>query len=78
MSYIKAKEELKKVHKNIKYFTKECYNIIMQDRATAAALFERGENVQEFYKNSATTKTDFYQKNGGAYCELLCILGAIV
>lgn len=74
MTYSKAKEELRKVHSNVKYFTKECFNIIMQDRATAAELFDRGENVQEFYKNSATAKTDFYQKNGGAYCELLTIL----
>ena len=74
MDYKAIKEELKKRHKNIKGFTKAAFDIIVADRQTAADLAENGGDVQAFYRQSATSKTDFYINNGGAYCELISIL----
>ena len=74
MEYKAIKEELKKRRNNIKGFTKAVFDIIIADRQTAADLAENGGDVQAFYRQSATSKTDFYINNGGAYCELISIL----
>lgn len=74
MSFKDVKQILKTRCSSIKGFTKEVYSIILADRKTAFEMADRGENVQEFYKTSATAHTDFYINNGGAYCELLSIL----
>ena len=74
MDYKAIKEELKKRRNNIKGFTKAVFDIIISDRQTAADLAENGGDVQAFYRQSATSKTDFYINNGGAYCELVSIL----
>lgn len=74
MEYKAIKEELKKRRNNIKGFTKAVFDIIIADRQTAADLAENGGDVQAFYRQSETSKTDFYINNGGAYCELISIL----
>ena len=74
MGYKEIKEELKKSVSNVKYFNENTFKIIMKDRQTAKEIFETGGDVQEFYKNSETSKTKFYLENGGAYCQLLTIL----
>ena len=50
---------------------------MLTDRKEAYKRFDEGENVNApggFWSNSETLKTDFYNKNSGAYCYLLCIL----
>ena len=74
MDYKAIKEELKKRRNNIKGFTKAVFDIIIADRQAAADLAENGGDVQAFYRQSETSKTDFYINNGGAYCELISIL----
>lgn len=74
MEYKKIKEELKKVVSSVKYFDKKTFDTILRDKKEAATIAENGGDVQEFYKNSDTSKTRFYIENGGAYCELLSIL----
>ena len=75
MNYNEVKNELKKRCNSLKGFTKKTYEIIMSERKIAEKILEDGGNAQEFYENSETLKTDFYINNGGAYCELLYILG---
>lgn len=75
MNYNEAKNELKKRCSNLKGFTRKTYETILSDRKTAEKIFEDGGDVQRFYRSSETSKTDFYKNNGGAYCELLFILG---
>lgn len=74
MNFKEIKEELKKGVSSTRYFDKKTFEIIMNDRKTAEKIFENGGNVQEFYKNSETSKTKFYIENSGAYCELITIL----
>ena len=74
MEYKKIKEELKRVVSSVKYFDKKTFDTILKDKKEAANIVENGGDVQEFYKNSDTSKTRFYLENSGAYCELLSIL----
>lgn len=71
------KNRLKREYRNTKYFTRKTLEIMLQDREEAYRRFDKGENVNApggFWSNSETLKTDFYNKNSGAYCYLLCIL----
>jgi len=70
-----CKLELARRRDSIKYFNRSTFDIIMRDRRAARVYSEKGGNAQDYYRTSETLKTDFYNKNGGAYCELLCILG---
>jgi L-fucose mutarotase/ribose pyranase (RbsD/FucU family) len=63
MSFKNAKEELKKEVSSTKYFTKSVFTMIQVQRHS-----DKNFDVSEI------AKTDFYTKNGGAYCELLYIL----
>jgi hypothetical protein len=63
MSYKDAKTALKKVVKSTKYFTKSVFDAIQAQRHSG-----------DFFDVSEISITDFYLKNGGAYCELLYIL----
>ena len=66
---------LEKTHKKvIKYLNPKTLSIILNDREKAKEILKLGGNVQEFYKNSETLKTNFYLKNSCDYCELLEIL----
>lgn len=71
------KEKLLKQSESVKYFTPETLEIILNDRIKAAEIAMNGGNVQEFYKGSATSQTDFYKKNSSAYCILLELLAEI-
>ena len=71
------KNRLKREYGNTKYFTRKTLETMLTDRKEAHKLFDEGENVNApggFWSNSNTLKTDFYNKNPGAYCYLLCIL----
>lgn len=71
------KNRLKREYGNTKYFTRKTLEIMLADRKEAYKRFDEGENVNApggFWNNSETAKTDFYNKNSGAYCYLLCIL----
>ena len=71
------KNRLKREYGNTKYFTRKTLEIMLTDRKEAHKRFDEGENVNApggFWSNSNTLKTDFYNKNSGAYCYLLCIL----
>ena len=74
MNFKEAKEELKKSVSSVKYFNERTFEIIMQDIKRAREILKEGGNVQEFYRDSETSKTRFYLENGGAYCQLLTIL----
>lgn len=74
MNFKKIKEELKKYVSSVKYLDKKTFEIIVADREAAMKILNEGGDVQEFYKNSETSKTKFYKENGGAYCQLLSIL----
>lgn len=75
--YRAVKEELKKRGCKTDYFTPETFNTIMADRDRAAEEYRKAGSVQEFYRNSKTTKTDFYNKNSGTYCEMLEVLNGM-
>ena len=71
------KNRLKREYGNTTYFTRKTLETILTDRKEAYRRFDGGENVNAlggFWHNSETLKTDFYNKNSGAYCYLLCIL----
>ena len=71
------KNRLNREYGSTKYFTRKTLEIMLTDREEANRRFDEGENVNApdgFWKNSETTKTDFYNKNSAAYCYLLCIL----
>ena len=71
------KNRLMHEYGNTKHFTRKTLEIMLQDREEAYRRFDEGENVNApggFWHNSNTLKTDFYNKNSGAYCYLLCIL----
>ena len=71
------KNRLKREYGNTKYFTRKTLEIMLTDRKEAYRRFDEGENVNApggFWSNSETLKTDFYNKNSGGYCCLLCIL----
>ena len=74
--YRKIKTELQMAERKerIPYFNWETLDIILNDRDTAAETFANGGDVQAFYSGSKTLETDFYKKNGSAYCVLLEIL----
>lgn len=74
--YRKIKSELQNAvrKERIPYFNLETLEIILNDRDMAAETFANGGDVQEFYSRSKTLQTDFYNKNGSAYCFLLEIL----
>ena len=74
--YRKIKSELQKAERKekIPYFSRRTLEIILNDRDMAAEIFANGGDVQQFYSGSKTLQTDFYNKNGGAYCVLLEIL----
>ena len=74
MSFNEAWEELGKSVSSVKYFNRKTFEIIVRDMKTAKDIFKSGGDVQEFYRNSETSRTKFYRENGGAYCQLLSIL----
>lgn len=64
------KKALKAGRENTKGFNRAFYNTFISDVDTIRKARERdpGFNCQAFWKNSATAKTYFYNKNGGSYC----------
>lgn len=74
MVFESIREQLKKKVSNVKYFDRRTFNIILDDRKKAVEIAENGGDVQSFYRTSRTAETKFYQKNSGAYCELLSLL----
>ena len=68
------KEALSKKVSSIRHFDRRTYEVILRKRKTAEEIAKNGGDVQEFFRTSETSKTDFYKKNGGAYCELLSLL----
>lgn len=74
MNFETIKNELKKRISNIKYFNNATFEIILADQKKAKEIVKLGGNAQDFYKNSKTTETKFYKKNGSAYCVLLSIM----
>lgn len=74
MDFKEIKEKLRKCASSVKYFDMKTFAIIMADRKAAMIIAKEGGDVQEFYRNSRTSKTRFYTENGGAYCRLLAIL----
>lgn len=62
------KNELAKRCSSTKYFTKEFFETFMKERHDAAEDFACEKEHYTITKNS-----DFYNLNGGAYCEMLSI-----
>lgn len=73
MSYetVKAKLERRR-SKPVRFLTKRTYAIIISERNDARDKFNRDEDTSGCYEK--TKQTNFYQKEGGAYCELLSVL----
>lgn len=74
MDYKEAKKRLSEKMSSTKYFTKKTFDTILADRIKAKEIAENIGDVQAFYRESNTARTDFYQKNSGAYCQLLSLL----
>lgn len=72
--YTEVKELLKSKRQNTRYFNRKTFGIILSDIKAANKIFDDGGDVQAFYKTSKTSKTNFYTKNGGAYCTMLEII----
>ena len=79
--YNEIKNELKKRRENTKYFNREFFNKWIQ------AIQENEKNIKDgindSYKSGYITlyhcydeiyKSDFYNKNGGCYCEFLAVV----
>ena len=79
-SYEALKTELSARRKNIKGFNQAFYKQFAHDMETARKAVEEADrlnvkfSVTDFWRQSETHKTYFYQKNSGAYCELLQII----
>ena len=74
------KNRLKREYGSTTYFTRKTLETILTDRKEAYRRFDAGENVNApggFWANSATVKTEFYNKNSGGYCVLLEILQTV-
>lgn len=72
--YTELKNALLRQGQSVDYFTQETLEIIISDRLSAAKVAASGGNTQEFWRESDTEKTDFYNKNSCAYCVLLELL----
>lgn len=75
--YTEVKELLKAKRQNTRYFNRKTFDIILNDIQAANQIFDDGGDIQAFYKTSETSKTDFYTKNGGAYCTMLEIISGL-
>ena len=75
--YQEIKNGLSREGQSTKYFTEKVLETIIVDRLSSAKLAAACADAQEFWRNSETQKTDFYNKNSCAFCvlqELLCDL----
>ena len=75
--FAEIKNRLIRENGNARYFDKKTLEILLKDKKEAARRFGAGENVNApggFWANSATVKTEFYNKNSRGYCVLLEIL----
>lgn len=78
--FAEIKNRLIRENGNARYFDKKTLEILLKDKKEAARRFDAGENVNApggFWANSATVKTEFYNKNSGGYCVLLEILQTV-
>ena len=78
--FAEIKNRLIRENGNARYFDKKTLEILLKDKKEAARRFDAGENVNApggFWANSATVKTEFYNKNSSGYCVLLEILQTV-
>lgn len=79
-SYEVLKTELSARRKNIKGFNQAFYKQFAHDMETARKAIEEADrlnvkfSVTDFWRQSETHKTWFFNHNSGAYCELLQII----
>ena len=79
-SYETLKTELSARRKNIKGFDQAFYKQFAHDMETARKGVEEADrlnvkfSVTDFWRQSETHKTWFFNHNSGAYCELLQII----
>ena len=79
-TYEQLKKELQDRRHNIKGFNRAFYKTFSHDMDIARKGVEEARelgvnfSIGQFWDQSETHKTWFYQYNGGAYCELLSIM----
>lgn len=66
--YTEMKALLKKERSNIRYFTKDFYNQFISEYRKEVSKAILGDESESYIE---TKKSDFYVKNGGAYCTFL-------
>lgn len=83
MDYTKVKNELKRVCSSTKYFTKEFFKLYMNALDIGRKLDKSGQDdayikdgIIYRHRFDKIYNTDFYNKNGCAYCEFLAIMAA--
>lgn len=68
MTYNEIKEALKKQRENVKYFTSDFYATFQRETRDSLNNFFNNGEFKPLYE---TQKSDFYIKNGPAYCIML-------